>query len=281
MFRIQSGSPIRRWGIVLTFATALAVIAAEFRAGASPGWAPSFFFGSGAHDGRMAAALRPGRADLEEIESAGDFTLTRETFTRQATLTGLLPPGAGSSDVTEVVVEIDRVFTDDAPIPSDEGAPAGNDLPSEAARAGRDGEVSDMAGRLELELEAVADSLIAENSVLDGIHPLPEANMHGEGSVSREEVRFEVTFPKASGLPAGHPFFIPRWKLESGKFLRLPAPKPMVAPVTPLAPDPQDTIRNQSPALDWLRAGDDIVGGASPPDFRGAYAPHRNVSHEK
>jgi len=48
--------------------------------------------------------------------------------------------------------------------------------------------------------------------------------------------------------------------LSSGNFLWLSAPKPIVAPGTPFAPDLQSWIRNDDLAPDWLRIGTDITG---------------------
>src|SRR5262245_5161426 len=92
----------------------LASTAAALMLFANAGSAQSFFFSTGDPDGRIATATRAGSADKQEIESADDFVLTQETFIRQATFTGLLPQGTELSNVTEVVVEIYRVFTNDS-----------------------------------------------------------------------------------------------------------------------------------------------------------------------
>src|SRR6266481_3646609 len=81
----------------------------------------------------------------------------------------------------------------------------------------------------------------------------------GEGSVSGQEVRIEVTFPNAFELPADHYFFVPQVKLSDGNFFWLSAPKPIVAPGTPFTPDLQSWIRNEDLAPDWLRIGTDIT----------------------
>ncbi len=48
-------------------------------------------------------------------------------------------------------------------------------------------------------------------------------------------------------------------ELSSGDFLWLSAPKPIVAPGAPFAPDLQSWIRNDDLAPDWLRIGTDIT----------------------
>jgi hypothetical protein len=77
---------------------------------AVPAAADTFFFSTGNPDGLIATASRPASAGKLEIESADDFVLTGETAITSATFTGLLPTGAPLSDVSDVVVEIYRVF---------------------------------------------------------------------------------------------------------------------------------------------------------------------------
>jgi hypothetical protein len=113
---------------------------------------------------------------------------------------------------------------------------------------------------------------------LDGINPLPNQRTGGEGSVSGQEVRIEVTFPNAFELPADHYFFVPQIKLADGNFYWLSAPKPIVAPGTPFAPDLQSWIRNEDLAPDWLRVGTDIVGGTPAPTFNASFSLHGNIA---
>jgi hypothetical protein len=77
---------------------------------AVPAAADTFLFSTGNPDGLIATASRPASAGKLEIESADDFVLTGETAITSATFTGLLPTGAPLSDVSDVVVEIYRVF---------------------------------------------------------------------------------------------------------------------------------------------------------------------------
>ena len=69
-----------------------------------------FFFSTGDPDGKIATATRPDTGAAFEIESADDFILTHSTSITSATFTGLLPGGATVDDISEVVVEIYRVF---------------------------------------------------------------------------------------------------------------------------------------------------------------------------
>ena len=78
-----------------------------------------------------------------------------------------------------------------------------------------------------------------------------------------EEVLINVTFNPPISLPPGHYFFRPEVLLSSGDFLWLSAPRPIVAPGTPLTLDLQSWIRNDALAPDWLRIGADIVGAGA------------------
>jgi hypothetical protein len=246
---------------------------------AGPAWAQSFSFSTGDPDGRMATATRPGGQGILEIETGDDFILTQDTFIRQATITGLIPEGAGLDTVTEVIVEIYRVFPKDSANPPDGRVPTRNNSPSDVAFDSRDSGAGDVSTKLTFEVELLADSFTADNSVLNGINPKPDQTTGGEGSVSGQEVRIEVTFPNAFELPADHYFFVPQVKLSDGNFFWLSAPKPIVAPGTPFTPDLQSWIRNEDLAPDWLRIGTDIVGGTTPPTFNAAFSLHGNISH--
>ena len=112
----------------------------------------------------------------------------------------------------------------------------------------------------------------AKNSVQPGgIHPQPGQTTGGGGSVSGEEVRFNVTFSSPFTLPADHYFFIPQVQVTGGEFLWLSGTRPIVPPGTPFAPDLQAWTRDANLDPDWLRVGTDIVGGTTPPTFNGAF----------
>lgn len=257
-----------------------ASIAAVLMLTASSSFGQSFFFSTGDPDGRMATASRPSSGDLQEIESADDFVLTNETFIRQATFTGLVPSGTDLSHVSEVIVEIYRVFPKDSQDPPDGRVPTRNNSPSDVALDSRDSASTDVSEKLNFDLEVLADNFMADNSVLDGINPVPDQTTGGEGPVSGEEVLFSVTFPNAFDLPADHYFFVPQVLLDNGQFYWLSAPKPIVAPGTPFTPDLQSWIRNEALQPDWLRIGTDIVGGSPAPTFNASFSLHGNVAHK-
>jgi hypothetical protein len=82
--------------------------------------------------------------------------------------------------------------------------------------------------------------------------------------VSGTEVLVSVAFMTPFDLPAGHYFFVPQVGVSTanGNFYWLSGTRPLVTPGTPFAPDLDPN---------WLRLGTDIVGGATPPTFNGAF----------
>jgi len=96
---------------------------------------------------------------------------------------------------------------------------------------------------------------------VNGINPKPNQFTGGEGPVTGQEVQINVIFTTSVDLTAGHYFFRPEVLLSTGdNFLWLSAPKPIVPPGTPFAPDLQTWIRNDNLAPDWLKIGIDITG---------------------
>jgi hypothetical protein len=212
----------RRMGASLKLAL---VAALSLLANAS--FAQSFFFNTGAPDGKMASASRTGSPGRQEIESADDFILPQETLIRQATFTGLLPAGTTLDNISEVAVEIYRVFTNDSVLPPSGSVPTRNNSPSDVAFDARGSEAGNVFEKLTYEVAVVADNFTASNSVLNGINPLPTVRTLGEGPVSGIEVQFSVTFPTPFDLPANHYFFIPQVRLNNGDFFWLSAPRPI------------------------------------------------------
>jgi hypothetical protein len=225
-----------------------------------------FVFSTGNTDGLMAMASRPNSV---EIEAADDFVLEDPTNIANASFTGLLPSAAPTSTIQQVVVEIYRVF----PLDSDSGrtinVPTRTNSPSDVEFADADA----ASGTLSFTAAVIASSFTAGNSVLNGIHPTPTSMTGGDGSVSGEEVSFNLTFDPPLSLPAGHYFFVPQVQLSSGNFFWLSAPKPIVPPGTPFPigeTDLQTWIRNANLEPDWLRVRTDIVGGS--PQFNAVFS---------
>jgi len=229
---------------------------------------PVFHFSTGDPDGRMASASRPDGNGKIEIESADDFVTASPTTIDHATFTGLIPTGTPVSDVSQVVVEIYRVFPLDSTVPPSGHVPTRANSPSDVAFDSRDSAASTLTFTI-----TALGSFTAANSVLNGINPIPGQTTGGEGAVTGQEVVVDVTFTPPLSLPADHYFFVPQVLLTSAsdEFYWLSAPKPIVPPGTPFLPDLQSWIRNAPLDPDWLRIGTDIVGGATPPTFNAAF----------
>jgi hypothetical protein len=242
-----------RIGMCLAAAAAMAVLKT------APASAGSFFFSTGDPDGKMATASRPGTTGVIEIESADDFILNSETHINSATFTGLIPAGA---TVENVDVEIYRVFPKDSKDPPNGAVTTRMNSPSDVEFADRNVADANMA----FTTTTLSSSFKADNSVLNGIHPLPNEATGGEGSVTGEEVQFNANFTTPFDLPADHYFFVPQVQLNDGNnFFWLSAPRPIVAGTGPFVGDLQEWIRNADLDPNWLRVGTDILDNLVPP----------------
>jgi hypothetical protein len=228
----------------------------------------NFFFSTGDPDGKMAMASRPSSPGNIEIEAADDFVLKGTTSITSATFTGLLPANASLSDITDVRVEIYRVFPKDSTFPPDGLVPTRINSPSDVEFDDR----SASAHNLTFTPGIITPSFTAANSVLGGI----QVNSGGDGSVTGQEVKFNVLFSTPFTLGADHYFFVPQVQLSSGDFFWLSAPRPIVPPGTSFPPgftDLQAWMRNENLDPDWLRVGTDIVGGGSQaPTFNASFS---------
>jgi hypothetical protein len=249
-------------GLAMRARPLLAVAVGLFGAG-SAGATP-FTFTTGSPTNQMAMASRPDSPGKIEIEAADDFILGDHTQINSASFTGIIPAGA---TITDVRVEIYRVFPKDSQDPPSGNVPTRANSPSDVAFADRD------AGAVELTFTTtVLDAnFSALNSVLNGINKKPGQTTGGEGAVRGQEVQFNVNFNTPFDLPADHYFFIPQVELAGANdnFFWLSGQRPTVPP---FAPDLQAWIRNENLDPDWLRVGTDIVGGATPPTFNGTFS---------
>jgi hypothetical protein len=220
----------------------------------------------------MASASRTDAGGQFEIESADDFVLTRSGSITDASFVGLLSPGS-PSDISQIVIEIYRVFPLDSDTNRTPNVPTRNNSPSDLAFDSRDSN----AGELSFATGVLSGSFTALNSVTPGgIHASPNQATLGNGPITGEEVQFNITFNSPFSLPAGHYFFVPQVSLSSGgQFYWLSASRPIAgAGTTPFPPgftDLQSWTRDQFLDPDWLRIGTDIVDGASPPTFNAAF----------
>jgi len=225
--------------------------------------AASFVFSTGSADGLLASLSQPASASNLETETADDFILTDATSITSATITGLIPNGVPLSSITNVEIEVYRVF------PNDSAAPSGN-VPSRANSpadveidsATRDGS----QGTLHFSAAVLSSNFTAKNSVVAGINKAPANVTHGEGSVTGQEVTITIAFDPPIVLPSDHYFFRPEVSVVAGDFLYLSAPRPIVSG-TPFLGDLQAWIRNSALKPDWLRIGTDIIDGNPIPTF--------------
>lgn len=220
--------------------------------------ASSFFFSTGDPDGKIATLSRPASGGTIQTETADDFTVvSNTTLITHATFTGLLPPGASLSSITEVEIEIYHVFPADSANPPSGHVPTRTNSPADVEIASATRDSAD--GTLSFIATLVNPVFTASNSVVIGIHPSPGQFTGGEGPVTGQEVRISVIFSPPISLPPDDYFFRPEALLSSGNFLWLSAPKPILPPGTPFATDRQSWIRNDNLAPDWLRIGTDIT----------------------
>jgi hypothetical protein len=232
----------------------------------SPACADPFFFSTGNPDGLIATASRPDSPGRPEIESADDFVLTQNTHITGASFTGLVTGGASLASISQVVIEIYRVFPLDSDVGRTSGPPTFStaqvptrvNSPSDDAFATR----SSTAAELMFVPATVQPSFTVLNAVLNGIHPMPGQFTGGDGPVTGQEVSFNLSFSSALDLPADHYFFVPQVRLTTGEFFWLSASRPIVPPGTAFptgTTDLQSWIRNAALDPDWLRVGTDIT----------------------
>jgi hypothetical protein len=232
---------------------ALALLLVAFQASAA-----SFNFSTGDPDGKMATLSRPPGPGKIQTETADDFVVTQAVVISRATFTGLLPAGAALSSITGVEVEIYHVFPADSANPPSGNVPTRTNSPADVEIDSATRDSAD--GSLSFSATMVSATFSVSNSVVNGINKKPNERTNGEGPVTGQEVLIMVEFNPPISLPADHYFFRPEVLLSSGDFLWLSAPRPIVVPGTPFAPDLQSWIRNDALAPDWLRIGTDITG---------------------
>ena len=246
-----------------------------------PAAADMFVFNTGTPDGLMATAARPASGSNFEIETGDDFVLTQPTSITQAAFTGLIPSGAS---ITNVVVEVYRVFPADSNVGRTSGPPtfSTSQVPTRV-NSPADVEIPEAnrnlsSGSLSIIPIIQNPSFTAANSVQPGgIHPKPAQTTNGNGPVTGQEVQINVKFTTPITLPADHYFFVPQVSLsDENNFFWLSAPRPIVVPPgTPFPPgftDLQSWTRDQMLDPDWLRIGTDIVGGNPAPTFNATFS---------
>ena len=235
---------------------------------AGPAGAAPFVFSTGSVTNGIATASRTGPSSglNQETESADDFVIPgTRTQINSATFSGLVPAGASVGAVT---VEMYRVFSNDsvvgrtsgpptfstAQVPTRVNSPSDNALDSRTSGSG-----------LSYTTALLARSFTALNSVDGGINPKPNQTTGGDGTVTGDELQFNVTFTSPFTLDPDHYFFVPQVLLaDPGQHFRwLSASRPIDGTGTGFAPDLQAWIRNAQLDPDWLRVGTDIIGAGT------------------
>jgi hypothetical protein len=222
----------------------------------------------------MAIATRPDSTGAFEIETGDDFNLGSRTSINGASFVGLVVPGSGIPSISEVVVEMYRVFPKDSNTVRIPNVPTRTNSPSDVAFDSRDS----AASQLTFSSSVLAVTFTALNTVQPGgIHPSPLQTTGGNGPLTGQEVQFDVTFTTPFDLPADHYFFIPQVSLTNdGQFYWLSASRPISGAGTTPFPagvtDLQAWTRDAQLDPDWLRVGMDIVGGTTPPTFNAAFS---------
>jgi hypothetical protein len=228
---------------------------------------------------QMAIASRPAGTGAE-IEAADDFLLGSQATINSASFVGLLVPGTGGTpSISEIVVEIYRVFPKDSNTVRIPNVPTRANSPSDVAVLDRDS----AAGELTFGTSVLSPTFTALNSVQPGgIHPSPVQTTGGNGALTGQEVQFNITFTTPFDLAADHYFFVPQVLLTNGgQFYWLSASRPISgAGTTPFAPDLQAWTRDEFLDPDWLRVGTDIVGGTTLPTFNAAFSLNGTVVPE-
>ncbi len=241
---------------------------------ATPAGATPFSFStgdSGWEDGDRLAALET--AARSRSNAGDDFVLTAQTSITSATFTGLLTGGATTGGIGAVRVEIYRIFPKDSDTSRTPNVPTRVNSPSDVEFDDRDS----ASGNLSFVVGDLGGFSVSNSVRPGGIHPAPNPTTGGDGSLTGEEVEFDVTFATPFSLPADHYFFVPQVDVTdpNGDFFWLSAPRPIVPPGTPLPPgftDLQSWTRDENLAPDWLRVGTDIVGGSPAPTFNEAFS---------
>jgi hypothetical protein len=230
---------------------------------AAPAKADLFSFSTGDPDGKIATLSRIASAGKLETETADDFVTTATTTITSATFTGLLVGGATPANITNVEIELYHVFPIDSDTTRTPHVLTRANSPSDNNFAAADGAL----GQLSFTTTLLNPNFTAANSVVNGIHAMPNQFTGGEGAVTGQEVRLNITFNTPFVLgPGDHVFFRPEVDVGStGDFLWLSAPRPIVPPGTPFPPgftDLQTWIRNDGAgalAPDWERIGTDVT----------------------
>src|SRR5260370_22491399 len=157
---------------------------------AMPAVADSFSFSTGSPDGKIATLSRVASPGKLETETADDFVTTLPTVINSATFIGLLPLGTPLSAVSQVEVELYHVFPLDSTNPPDGRVVTRVNSPSDNNFDARD---SKIPGQLSFTTTLLSSSFTAANSVVNGIHAMPNQFTGEQGAASRASRAYNPT----------------------------------------------------------------------------------------
>src|SRR5207302_10722882 len=146
-----------------------------------------------------------------------DFILSSPTRLYSAVFTCLLPVGTTLDDIGKVVVEIYRVFPNDSDTTRTANVPTRTNSPGDVEFDDRSSTKVSPDGQLAFTFVVLQLQYQVGNSVIDGIHPLPDQNTGGDGPVSGWLAQFIVLFTDEFVLPADHYFIVPQVEILNGK----------------------------------------------------------------
>jgi hypothetical protein len=132
---------------------------------------------TGTPDGLLGALSRPSTGGVLETETGDDFNLAFATNVTSGSFYGLIPNGSSISDVT---VEIYRVFPKDSTEPPSGNVPMRMNSPSDNAFDSRDS----VAASLTFSSSVINGTFAVANSVVNGINKFPNQKTGGEGAVT-------------------------------------------------------------------------------------------------
>ena len=232
-----------------------------------PIWAQNttLIVNTGNPDGKLGALSRRPSVNKLETETADDFVLRETTVLTAATVTGLIVPSSSSAGIGNVEVELYHIFPLDSIDPPSGNVPSRANSPADVEIDSATRDASEKT--LSFSVTQLNPNFPVLNTVVNGINKKPLNITHGEGPATGAEVEIAITFTTPIVLPAGHYFFRPEVLVTGGDFLFLSAPRPIVAPGTPIPGDLQAWIRNSNLSPDWLRIGTDIIASDTPPTF--------------
>jgi hypothetical protein len=113
-----------------------------------------------------------------ETETADDFVLGQNALISGATFIGLLPSGAPLSSITNIEIELYHVFPVDSTTPPDGRVLTRTNSPSDNQFAAFDSGL----GSLSFSASVVSPTFTVANSVVNGIHSMPNQFTGGEGA---------------------------------------------------------------------------------------------------